>query len=101
MIGSSVSAPSLSVPKTWDEITPEWMSAALAADFPGVVVDTVTVEVRDDGTNRRAQLGVTYQAGEGPATVFVKAADPGPKALIRLTSGMFHEPRLFTCVVGQ
>jgi hypothetical protein len=85
------------VPKTWAEITPEWMSEALAADFPGVQVDTVTVELRDDGTNRRARLGVTYRDGEGPAMVFVKAADPAHKALIRLTSGMFHEPRLFTC----
>ena len=96
---SSVSAASLSVPKTWDEITPEWMSAALAADYPGVVVDGVSVELRDDGTNRRARLGVTYQAGSGPASVFVKAADPAHKAMIRLTSGMFHEPRLFTCGV--
>lgn len=92
-----MSAPSLSVPKTWDDITPDWMSAALAADFPGAQVDTVTVELRDDGTNRRARLGLTYRDGEGPATVFVKAADPDHKALIRLTSGMFHEPRLFTC----
>ncbi|MCV7027754.1 phosphotransferase [Mycobacterium sherrisii] len=92
-----MSAVSLSVPKSWAEITPQWLSAALAADFPGAVVDTVTVELRDDGTNRRARLGVTYRHGDGPATVFVKAADPAHKTLIRLTSGMFHEPRLFTC----
>ena len=73
------------------------MSAALAADHPGAVVEAVTVEVRDDGTNRRARLRVTYRAGSGPATVFVKAADPAHKELIRMTSGMFHEPRLFTC----
>ncbi|OBF00352.1 phosphotransferase [Mycobacterium sp. 852002-10029_SCH5224772] len=90
---------SLSVPTTWDDITPKWMSAALAADHPGVEVDTVTVEVRDDGTNRRARLGVTYRNGSGPASVFVKAADPDHKELIRMTSGMFHEPRLFTCGV--
>jgi hypothetical protein len=58
-VGSTVSAASSSapksVPRTWDEITPEWMSAALATDFPGVVVDAVTVELRDDGTNRRAR----------------------------------------------
>ncbi len=85
----------LSVPKSWEDITPEWMSAALAADYPGVTVQAVTVESRDDGTNRRARLALTYSAGSGPATVFAKAADPAHKALIRLTSGMFHEPRLF------
>lgn len=33
--------------------------------LPGVQVDTVNVELRDDGTNRRARLGLTYQAGTG------------------------------------
>jgi hypothetical protein len=88
---------SLSVPKTWADITPEWMSAALAAEHPGATVETVAVESRDDGTNRRARLRLTYSAGNGPATVFAKAADPAHKEMIRMTSGMFHEPRLFTC----
>lgn len=89
----------LSVPKAWDDITPEWMTAALSPQNPGIVVDAVTVAGRDDGTNRRARLGVTYSAGTGPATVFAKAADPAHKEMIRMTSGMFHEPRLFTCGV--
>jgi len=65
------------------------MSAALAADHPGATVEAVTVEGRDDGTNRRARLGVTYSAGDGPATVFAKAADPAHKALIRMTAACF------------
>lgn len=85
----------LSVPKSWDDITPTWMSAALAAHHPDATVEDVSVELRDDGTNRRARLALTYSAGTGPATVFVKAADPDHKELIRMTSGMFHEPRLF------
>jgi Phosphotransferase enzyme family len=85
----------LSVPSSWDEVTPAWMSAAMAEHHPGAVVDEVTVELRDDGTNRRARLALSYSAGSGPATVFVKAADPAHKELIRMTSGMFHEPRLF------
>lgn len=92
-----MSAAPLSVPKTWEDITPEWMSVALAGHHPDADVETVTVQVRDDGTNRRARLGVTYRAGSGPSSVFVKAADPAHKELIRMTSGMFHEPRLFTC----
>jgi hypothetical protein len=90
---------SLSVPKTWDDITPAWMTAVLTARHPGVKVDAVKVAARDDGTNRRARLSVTYSAGSGPATVFAKAADPAHKEMIRMTSGMFHEPRLFTCGV--
>jgi hypothetical protein len=71
------------------------MSAALAEHHPDAIVEKVSVEFRDDGTNRRARLGLTYSSGTGPATVFVKAADPDHKELIRMTSGMFHEPRLF------
>ncbi len=85
----------LAVPKDWNDVTPDWMTAAIAGNHPGAVVSQVDIALRDDGTNRRARLGLTYSAGTGPATVFVKAADPDHKDLIRLTSGMFHEPRLF------
>ncbi|MEU1984864.1 phosphotransferase [Nocardia sp. NPDC019395] len=90
-----MSAEFLAIPQDWDQITPEWMTAALTRDHPGVQVESVKVQLRDDGTNRRARLELAYAAGDGPATVFVKAADPAHKELIRMTSGMFHEPRLF------
>ncbi|MDA4106784.1 phosphotransferase [Mycolicibacterium holsaticum] len=85
----------LSLPREWEDIGPEWMTAALARDHPGVVVDTVRVALRDDGTNRRARLALTYSAGSGPATVFAKAVDPEHADLVALTSGLYHEPRLF------
>jgi len=72
------------------------MTAALARDYPGATVDGVRVALRDDGTNRRARLELTYAAGSGPATVFAKAVDPEHAELVALTSGLFHEPRLFT-----
>jgi hypothetical protein len=53
-----------------DAITPEWMTAALAEHHPGAVVDDVRVSLRDDGTNKRARLALTYSADSGPATVF-------------------------------
>lgn len=81
------------------EISAEWMTAALAGRHPGAVVDTVTVQLRDDGTNRRARLGLTYAEGDGPATVFVKGVDPDHRELIKLTSGLYHEPRLFNADV--
>lgn len=85
----------LTVPKDWTQVTPEWMTAALADHHPGAVVDRVTIDMRDDGTNRRARLSVTYSSGSGPATVFAKAVDPGHKEMIKYTSGLLHEPRLF------
>ena len=83
------------VPQSWEDITPDWMTAALSSQHPGAEVSEVTVQLRDDGTNRRARLALTYSAGSGPATVFVKAVDPAHKELVKLTSGLFHEPRLF------
>jgi hypothetical protein len=90
----------LAVPSDWEQITPEWMTATLAEHHPGTVVDTVSVDMRDDGTNRRARLALTYSSGSGPATVFVKAVDPDHKAMIKLTSGLLHEPRLFNSKVA-
>jgi hypothetical protein len=86
----------LSIPQGWDAISAEWMTAALAGHFPGVQVDDVAVVLRDDGTNRRARLALTYSAGGGPSTVFAKAVDPEHADLVALTSGLYHEPRLFT-----
>ncbi|MCV7283445.1 phosphotransferase [Mycolicibacterium flavescens] len=91
-----MTAAELSLPRSWDEITPSWMTAALGNHFPGATVDGVTVALRDDGTNRRARLALTYAAGSGPATVFAKAVDPDHAELVALTSGLFHEPRLFS-----
>ena len=86
----------LSLPRGWDDITPDWMTAALSRHHPDAVVDGVAVVLRDDGTNKRARLALTYSAGSGPATVFAKAVDPDHAALVALTSGLYHEPRLFT-----
>ena len=72
------------------------MTTALATHHPGAVVDTVRVAFRDDGTNKRARLELTYSAGSGPATVFAKAVDPAHADLVALTSGLYHEPRLFS-----
>jgi hypothetical protein len=91
-----VAVAELSIPQGWDEITAEWMTSALAGHFPGAQVDNVAVALRDDGTNRRARLALTYSAGTGPATVFAKAVDPEHADLVALTSGLYHEPRLFS-----
>ncbi|MFC8044306.1 phosphotransferase [Nocardia sp. NPDC057353] len=85
----------LTIPADWAQISPDWMTTALAGSFPGVRVASVTVTLRDDGTNRRARLALEYAGTPGPSSVFVKAADPAHRELIKLTSGMFHEPRLF------
>ena len=95
-----VTVADLPIPADWQDITADWMTEALAAAHPGAVVDSVTVQMRDDGTNRRARLSVSYAEGGGPATVFVKGVDPGHRDLIKMTSGLFHEPRLFASAIA-
>lgn len=63
------------------------------------MVNDVRVVLRDDGTNRRARLALEYSAGDGPPTVFAKAVDPEHADLVELTSGLYHEPRLFSAKV--
>lgn len=87
------------IPADWDDVTPAWMSAALAASHPGAQIAQVELLLRDDGTNRRARFGLTYAEGTGPATVFLKAADPADAAVNAQMGGLFNEPRLFVADV--
>ena len=85
----------LSIPRDGNDITPEWMTAALSGHFPGAEVAAVNLVMRDDGTNRRARLGVSYSSGSsGPAEVFAKAPDPRHAELNNATGGLFNEPRV-------
>ena len=83
------------IPASWDELSPAWMTSALAGSYPGVEVSRVDVLLRDDGTNRRARLGLSYRRGEYSSTVFVKAADPAHAKTNARTGGVFNEARLF------
>jgi aminoglycoside phosphotransferase (APT) family kinase protein len=79
----------LAIPATWDDVTPAWMSDALGAD-----VADVRVLGRDDGTNRRARLGVRYRSGSGPEVVFAKAEGDHREVHAR-NGNLFNEADLF------
>lgn len=85
---------SLTVPTDWDDVTPAWMSTAVAPRHPGAEVDEVTLLTSDEGTNRRARFGLTYAAGSGPATVFVKAESAAHRAVHARNGNLFNEGRL-------
>lgn len=86
-----------SIPASWDDVTSEWMTSALSAVLPGARMGEVTLLLRDDGTNRRARLGLTYSAGTGPATVFAKAESdaPGRRQVHARNGNLFNEALLF------
>lgn len=85
----------LQIPSSWDDVTPAWMTAALATGHPGAEVGEADLVLRDDGTNRRARFRLTYVRGSGPETVFLKACDPAHAQLNAMTGGVLNEPRLF------
>ena len=63
----------IAVPRRWSDISPSWMTAAVARKLPGVVVSEVRVGRVVDGTNSRARVELSYGAGSGPGSLFVKA----------------------------
>lgn len=114
----------LSVPRSWSEVTPRWLTSALSVRLPGVEVGHVEIGPVVAGTNDRARVHVTYVQGSGPASVFVKrhgrlvhrlalgvlgalgtearladAGEPLPLAHPALYAGGVDRPRLATVVV--
>jgi aminoglycoside phosphotransferase (APT) family kinase protein len=78
------------IPTTADDLTPEWLTAALAARYPGVAVAAVEVVERHELTNAHARIRVTYDEAAGaPAAMFGKVAplDPARRDAI-IASGM-------------
>jgi hypothetical protein len=82
------------IPLDVEEITAEWLTAAL-----GVAVDGVDVLDAHSGTTGRARLGLTYGGGaeSGPASVFVKLApfDPRQRKFVDMTGLGVAEARFY------
>lgn len=83
------------IPLQWEQVTPEWMTAALRPRHPGARVSEVSLVTRDDGTNRRARFGLTYAEGSGPRTVFLKAHAAGHRITHLRNGNLWNEARLF------
>lgn len=65
----------LSVPRSWSDVSPAWMTSVLSRRNPGTVVESVHIEDAVDGTNRRARVRLSYRGGssaQGPQSLFVK-----------------------------
>lgn len=83
------------VPARWEDLTPDWMTAALRRDHPDAVVGAVRLVDSDDGTNRRARFELDYARGSGPQRVFLKAHAPSHKWVHLRNGNLFLESRLF------
>ncbi|HTZ70121.1 MAG TPA: phosphotransferase [Acetobacteraceae bacterium] len=83
------------IPKRWEDVTPAWMTAAIASRHPDALVADVALLEKDDGTNRRARFGLTYAQGTGPARVFLKAHAASHRWVHFRNGNLFGEARLF------
>lgn len=90
-----MSGAALGIPADWDDVTPEWMTAAIRSRHPDATVETVNLVLRDDGTNRRARFALTYGAGSGPPSVFAKAEADAHRHLHARNGNLFNEAALF------
>jgi Phosphotransferase enzyme family len=78
------------IPTKLEEVTTDWMTAALAADFPGADVESLTTETLHDGTAFTCRVHISYRKGSaaGPATVCVKAGMEAPHRSFIFESGL-------------
>ena len=89
------------VPGGAAEVTPQWLTRALQADFPGVQVGAIEPIDQHAGTTDRARLRLTYDdPGAGaapPPSVFIKAVPPDVKTrlFINLMRLGLHEVRFY------
>lgn len=83
------------IPSRWDDVTPAWMTAAIASRHPDAVVNAVSIITRDDGSNRRARFELSYGAGTGPRRVFLKAHNPRHRWVHFRNGNLWNEARLF------
>jgi Phosphotransferase enzyme family len=82
------------IPATWNDVTPEWMTDAVAHHHPGAHVSEVTVVAATKGNNRRARFRLRYDAGSGPEFLFAKA-EGDFRQMHAQNGNLFNEPELF------
>jgi hypothetical protein len=83
-------------PTTASDVTPEWLTAALAERHPGTEVDAVEVLERDEVTNAHARLSVTYaQATDAPEVMFCKLPPNDERRAQIIATGMGHREARF------
>ncbi|MCA9504646.1 MAG: phosphotransferase [Myxococcales bacterium] len=74
-----------SLPADVDDLTPEWLSRALAVRHPGVRVGGVEVLDRTERTNLHAWLRLDYDVAAGaPETLFCKLPPTNPEHRARI-----------------
>lgn len=79
------------LPLAYEDITPEWLTAVLAADRPGAKVTNLSLGPEDNGSASRRKIAVTWnQAGKDaalPEKLFCKSTFNLPNRIVLGVSG--------------
>ncbi len=90
----------VTLPGAPEQITPGWLTAALAAEHPGARAKSVEIVGANRGTTGRAMLRVAWAPGvDLPERVFVKLppSDATQRRMIDATDMGRREARFFLC----
>ncbi len=94
----------MSIPTSADEISVDWLAAALSDSLPGIPIRSVEVVDWNAGTTGRARLRIGYGAGEaGPSSMFIKLppADELQKMMVQVTGMGRREVLFYTHLAGE
>lgn len=87
------------LPLSYDDITPEWLTAVLAAGTPGAAVTGLQLGPEDNGSSSRRKIAVTWneaglEAGL-PARLFCKSTFELPSRIVLGVSGGAYGETVF------
>ena len=94
---------SRSIPATPEQISSQWLSAALSAGGRDCRARSVSVVDAHSGTTGRARLRVDWDAAELPAEIFVKLrpSDPTSQAMVVATGMGRREATFYSRLAGE
>lgn len=88
------------LPRSYEEITPQWLTAALCKDVPGARVESLQLGERDSGSSNRRKITVHYNATgteKGlPTRLFCKAThELANRVVLGVSGGALCEVTFF------
>lgn len=91
------------LPRSYEELTPEWMTDALSANAPSVQVASLELGPVDNGSSNRRRLFVTYKDAKAaaglPTSFFCKAShDLANRLVLGTSQGAQCETDFYTYV---
>jgi hypothetical protein len=95
------------VPRTESDITPAWLTRALATRFPGTIVSSVSIDEVTNGTSTRVRVSLDYETLPGavtpPRSLFIKTCFYDNPVRSAMTEGRIyeHEVRFYAEVLPE